>query len=99
MLESKMPLSELLKDIVIYPQLLKNVRVQDKKKAKEDPDVMAAVEEVAKELGDDGRILVRESGTEPVLRVMVEAASDEICRVNVDKVIEVIRKKGHAVEK
>ncbi|MDF2907527.1 MAG: glmM [Herbinix sp.] len=99
MLESKAPLSELLKEITIYPQLMVNVKVHNKKAVKDDAVVMAAVSEVEKELGDDGRILVRESGTEPVIRVMVEAASEEICRTLVDRVVEVMKKQGHVKEK
>ena len=98
MLESKEPLSELLKDIVIYPQVLKNVRVADKKQVREDADVRVAIDEAATALGDNGRILVRESGTEPVMRVMAEAASDEICHEYVDKIIDVIRAKGYITE-
>ena len=98
MLESKEPLSELLKDIVIYPQVLKNVRVADKKQVREDADVRAAIDEASAALGDNGRILVRESGTEPVMRVMAEAASDEICHEYVDKIIDVIRAKGYMTE-
>ena len=82
----------------IFPQLLKNVRVADKKTARENPAMIAAVEKVANELGDDGRILVRESGTEPLIRVMVEAASDELCLKYVDYVIDVIRAEGLIVE-
>ena len=78
----------------IYPQLLKNVRVKDKKTARENPAAQKAVEEAAKALGEDGRILVRESGTEPVIRVMVEAATDEICAEHVDRVIAVIEEQG-----
>ncbi len=89
------PLSELAAPVVFYPQVLKNVRVLSKPKAQNDPDVQAAVEKAAEELGNEGRILVRESGTEPVIRVMVEAGSDEICEKYVDSVIEVIRAKGH----
>jgi phosphoglucosamine mutase len=89
MLESKAPLSELLKDITIFPQLMKNVKVHNKKAVKDDRKVMEVVAEVEKELGNDGRILVRESGTEPVIRVMVEATTQEICQTMVDRVIEV----------
>ena len=89
------PLSELAAPVVFYPQVLKNVRVRSKPAAQNDPDVQAAVARVAEELGDEGRILVRESGTEPVIRVMVEAGSDEICEKYVDSVIDVIREKGH----
>ena len=82
----------------IYPQLLKNVRVQDKKTARENPEVVKAVEAVAEELGDDGRILVRESGTEPVIRVMVEAATDELCEKYVNQVVDVMQAQGLIVE-
>ncbi len=92
------PMSELAAPVVFYPQVLKNVRVKSKPDAQNDPDVQAAVKKVAEELGDTGRILVRESGTEPVIRVMVEAESDEICEKYVDSVIDVIRSKGHIVD-
>lgn len=97
MMEKKETLHNLAKEVKIYPQLLKNVRVHSKPEAREDADVIAAVDAVAKALGDEGRILVRESGTEPVIRVMVEAASDELCEKYVDQVIDVIRAKGHIV--
>ena len=97
MLAKKQPLSELHKDLTIYPQVLKNVRVTDKKEAQNDPDVQAAVSDVAAKLGDTGRILVRESGTEPVVRVMVEAPSQDLCEEYVDAVLAVIRRKGHAI--
>lgn len=99
MVENKKTLAQLTEVVEIYPQLLINVRVTDKKAAQEDPDVQAAVKEVEELLGEDGRILVRESGTEPVVRVMVEAQSDEICHENVLKVVNVIKAKGYAVEK
>ena len=88
-------MSELAAPVVFYPQVLKNVRVKSKPEAQNDPDVQAAVKAVSEALGDEGRILVRESGTEPVIRVMVEAGSDEICEKYVDQVIEVIKNKGH----
>ena len=95
MLAKEKPMSELAAPCKFYPQVLKNVRVKSKPDAQNDPDVQAAVKKVADELGEDGRILVRESGTEPVIRVMVEAGSDEICEKYVDQVIEVITAKGH----
>ena len=94
----KKKLSELTADLAIYPQVLENVRVHDKAAAQADVDVQAAVESVAEALGDTGRILVRESGTEPLLRVMVEAESEELCRKYVDQVVEIVRKKGHVAE-
>ena len=97
MLAGKKTLSQLCEGFTFYPQVLKNVRVADKKTAREDPDVQAAVAEVTRQLGDTGRILVRESGTEPVIRVMVEAESKEICEKYVDQVVDTIKRKGHAV--
>ena len=97
MLAKKKTLSELAAPLVIYPQVLKNIRVTDKTQAQDDADVKAAVEAVANALGTDGRILVRESGTEPVVRVMVEAGSTEECEKYVDQVIDVIKSKGYAV--
>ncbi len=95
MLEKKMAASELFRDLKIYPQLLVNVCVKSKPEARADEDVMAAVKKVEEALGDDGRILLRESGTEPVIRVMVEAATDELCKQYVDEVVQVIKDKGH----
>ncbi len=95
MLAKEKPMSELIEPVVYYPQVLKNVRVKSKPEAQNDKDVQAAVAKVAEELGDSGRILVRESGTEPVIRVMVEAETDEICEKYVDQVIKVIEEKGH----
>lgn len=98
MIAKEKSMSELAEPLVFYPQVLKNVRVKSKPDAQNDPDVQAAVTKVAEELGDDGRILVRESGTEPVIRVMVEAGSNEICEKAVDSVIEVIKQKGHIID-
>ena len=98
MLAKEKPRSELAAPVVFYPQVLKNVRVKSKPDAQNDPDVMEAVRLVGDKLGQDGRILVRESGTEPVIRVMVEADTDEICEKYVDSVIDVIGEKGHIVE-
>ena len=95
LLAKNKPLSELAAPVKFYPQVLKNMRVKSKPEAQNDPDVQAAVEAVAKALGDTGRILVRESGTEPVIRVMVEAGTEEICEKYVNQVIDVIKEKGH----
>ena len=95
-MEKKCAFSELSKGLKIYPQVLKNVRVVSKPEAQNDPQVKAAVAAVEKQLGDSGRILVRESGTEPVIRVMVEADTQEICQACVDQVVDVICKQGHA---
>ena len=98
MMETKQSLAKLAEPVTIYPQLLKNVRVSDKKTARENPAVVRAVDEVAKALGDDGRILVRESGTEPVIRVMVEAETDELCEKYVNQVVDVMHAENLAVE-
>ncbi len=92
----KKGLAELSEGLTIYPQTLKNIRVKDKVAAQADPAVCAAVQKVADRLGDSGRILVRESGTEPLVRVMVEAESKAICESCVDEVIDVIVAQGHA---
>ena len=95
MLARNKPLSELAAPVVFYPQVLKNVRVKSKPETLQDERVQAAISEVAGLLGEDGRILVRESGTEPVIRVMVEALSNDVCEKYVDQVISVIRDAGH----
>ena len=96
--EKKATLCDLAKEMKVYPQLLRNVRVADKKTARENPEVVKAVEAAAEALGEDGRILVRESGTEPLIRVMVEAKTDEICREHVENVIKVMEAQGLVVE-
>ena len=95
MLTKKKKLSELCSGLSIYPQVLKNVRVKNKPAAQNDPEVQGAVAAVAAQLGDTGRILVRESGTEPVIRVMVEAPSQQQCQEMVDSVVDVICSRGH----
>ena len=75
--------------------MLKNIRVTDKTQAQNDPEVKAAVAKAAAELGDSGRILLRESGTEPLVRVMVEAESTETCERIVDKIIALIKARGY----
>ncbi len=97
MLAKKQPVSKLVEGFEVYPQVLINIRVKDKPQARNDADVVAAVKKAETELGNTGRILVRESGTEPVIRVMVEASSEKICREYAESVVEIIKRKGHAV--
>ncbi len=96
-LERKQPLDKLADEVEIYPQVLKNVRVKDKKAAQDDETVQAEVAAVSEALGEDGRILLRQSGTEPVVRVMVEAPDMDTCERYVDQVIAVMREKGHCL--
>lgn len=96
--ERKQSLATLTSEVRIYPQILKNVRVADKKTAKENPEVVKAVAAVEEALGDEGRILVRESGTEPVIRVMVEAAEDALCEKYVNQVVDVMKAQGLVTE-
>ena len=97
MLEKKESLGKLVSPVEIYPQLLKNVRVKSKPDARNDEDVKAVIARVEGELGTDGRVLVRESGTEPLLRVMVEAKTDELCGKYVDEIVAVLEQKGHII--
>ena len=97
-LEKKQSLGKLTEEVKIYPQLLKNVRVSDKTAAKTHPAVVKAIEDVEEALGQEGRILVRESGTEPLLRVMVEAGTDELCEKYVHQVIDVMKEEGLVTE-
>ena len=92
----KKKMSQLTEDLHIYPQVLVNVKVKDKAVAQADKDVQDAVKKVVNALGDTGRILVRESGTEPFIRVMVEAETEEICKNYVDDVVSIINKKEAA---
>lgn len=98
MLESKAKLSDLCKDLVIFPQELVNVRVKDKKATRNDPAICELIDRLGKELDRDGRILVRESGTEPVIRVMCEAKTKERCKEVVDQIVEMIKKQGYALQ-
>ncbi len=94
-IDKKTTLSSLTRELHIFPQILINVKVTDKNLAMKDTDVLKASEEVTKVLGDNGRILLRQSGTEPLVRVMVEAETDEICKENAQKVVNVIKEKGY----
>ena len=97
-IEQKATLCDLAKEMQVYPQILRNVRVADKKTARENPAVMKAVEEAARALGTDGRILVRESGTEPLIRVMVEAGTEDICAQHVNHVVQAMESEGLIVK-
>lgn len=98
LVQTGLSIQQLSEGLFIYPQLLENVRVQDKDAVQNDPDVQAAVDEVAQFLGDNGRILVRPSGTEPLIRVMVEAPTDKMCASCVHQVTDLIREKGYAAD-
>lgn len=98
MLDSKKKMSELANPVTIYPQCLKNIRVYSKPEARADEDVQKALLDAQQRLGDEGRVIVRESGTEPVIRVMVEAKTDSLAEEIVDGIIKVIKKKGHATD-
>lgn len=97
-LEKKQSLGKLVEEVKIYPQLLRNVRVSDKKTAKENPAVVKAIREAEEALGADGRILVRESGTEPLLRVMAEAGTDELCEKYVGQIVDAMMAEGLVTE-
>ena len=98
-IESKQTLAQLIEPVTIYPQLMQNVYVRDKKEAQEDPNVQAVIKEVEASLGDEGRVLVRESGTEPVVRVMVEADTDDKCAINVKKIVDCMHEQGFVIKK
>lgn len=98
-IESKQTLAQLTEPVTIYPQLMQNVAVRDKKEAQNDPEVQAVIKEVEATLGDEGRVLVRESGTEPVVRVMVEADSDEKCSENVRKIVDKMKERGFVIKR
>lgn len=97
-LEKKQSLGTLCRGMQMYPQLLKNVKVEDKAAVTGNARVQAEKDRISAALGEDGRILLRESGTEPVIRVMVEAQSDELCAKYVDEMVQVIREEGLAAE-
>ncbi len=97
-IEKKSSLATLANEMKTYPQCLKNIIVKDKKAAQEHPAVLAAAEKVTEQLAGEGRILLRASGTEPKVRVMVEARTDELAEKYVDDVIAVIKAEGLALE-
>ena len=93
----KVKLSELFNSLTIFPQLLVNVKVTSKEDVMNDPDILKLNDEIAAELGDDGRLLLRKSGTEPVIRVLIEAGTDELCKKYVDRMVDFIKEKGYAI--
>ncbi len=98
MIETQLPLSVLASGVKMYPQILKNVVVDDKDGTLADPAVQAAVDKCTADLGSNGRVLLRKSGTEPVLRVMSEAGSLAECEKNVDAIIAAMEASGHLIE-
>lgn len=98
MIDTQLPLSVLASPVTMYPQVLKNVKVDDKDATLNDPLVLASVDNATAYLGDNGRVLLRASGTEPVLRVMAEASTTEECETNVDSIIDAMRQSGHLIE-
>ena len=96
--DTKSTLSKLTESLKLYPQDMRNLRVKDKGAVVTDAEVLAAVAQVEIEIGGKGRVLLRQSGTEPVIRVMVEAVTGELCRAYIDRIASVIIKRGHCVE-
>ena len=97
-IESKMSLSELASGMQTYPQRLKNVVVTDKDETLNGPEVKAAKAAVEASLGENGRVVLRKSGTEPLLRVMVEATTQELCEEKCDEIIEAMRQAGKLIQ-
>ena len=96
MLEKKATLSELRRDLKIYPQLLVNVNVADKDKIMNSDEIKKEVKAIEEELGDTGRLLLRPSGTEPLIRVMVEAETQDMCDKYVSRMVELVEKVKNA---
>ena len=93
---NKMPLSKLAEPVIMFPQMLKNLRVADKAAVRENAEVQKAVKAVGDRLGKRGRVLLRESGTEPVIRVMCEAPTSAECETCVEEILAVIKAQGLA---
>ena len=98
MVDTQLPLSVLASEVEMYPQVLKNVIVDDKDATLDDEAVKLAVDAATAQLGDNGRVLLRKSGTEPLLRVMAEAGTDEECEKHVDAIIDAMKVNGHLVK-
>ena len=97
-LDSKLPLSELAAPVRLYPQKTKNLRVKDKAAVLEDKAVIAVKTEVEQLIDSKGRVLLRQSGTEPVIRIMVEAESEELCDKYIDMILKTVIERGHSRE-
>lgn len=96
-IESKTDLYNLAQEVIIYPQVLKNIRVYDKKEVSNDKDILNEVDVISGELGNDGRILLRASGTEPMVRIMVEAGDIDTCNLYVKRIEDLILQKGYSL--
>lgn len=96
LLESKQKLSKLREGLTIYPQVLKNVRVKDKVQSLKNPKLISAIDDVKNRLGKDGRVLVRASGTEHLIRIMIEAKSKDLCNSLVDELYSVVQEDENA---
>lgn len=96
--DTKLPLSKLAEPVFIYPQYTKNLRVENKDQALADSDVLGELSRVQALIGKNGRALLRKSGTEPVVRVMIECENIELCKKYADRIISTIKKKGHSLE-
>lgn len=98
MIESKSDLKSLVRDLKIYPQVLINVRVKDKEIVLNDSDVLESIEKIERKLENSGRVLVRKSGTEPLIRVMVEAETEEIASLSAEEIVATIKNKGLSLD-
>lgn len=98
MIESKNDLKSLVRDLKIYPQVLINVRVKDKNTVLDNTNVKESIEKIENKLGDSGRVLVRKSGTEPLIRVMVEAETEEVANESANEIVITIKENGLSLD-
>lgn len=98
MIESKNDLKSLVRDLKIYPQVLINVRVKDKNTVLDNTNVKESIEKIENKLGDSGRVLVRKSGTEPLIRVMVEAETEEVANESANEIVSTIKENGLSLD-
>ena len=96
--DSKLSLSKLCEPVTLYPQYVKNVRVKDKNLVLSDSEILKELENVEKKIDGNGRVLLRKSGTEPVIRIMIESESEELCKEYAEQISECISERGHCVE-